>query len=370
MVRSTKGRFAVSFGPQGGFWLSTIFHLELITAILQQWYRRRKPDAKCYVGNKFNEEQGHEQDCVCDDTDFQCDFNYVLSNGECVMKGLEPIPAGQCTKDGQQYEGSSGYRKIPGDTCKGGLMKDQPIMKDCSLAQPDNGEPSHQTHNFDSPISQHFYFPESSTVLVQLADNTVWQSSNEGFTWKELLPDVNILSISMHTFANDRAYLITDSKRIYHTTDSGKSWNYINAPTEANVFGIAMLDFHPTRGDWLIYTGSIDCKDALSSKCRAVAYYTTDNGRRWYKFEEYVRQCSWARDERLKIDEQEIICESYKNKKGSQRSADYNPMQLVAGRNFYGKKTTLFDSVVGFATFSEFMIVAEVGPLGPGCVEA
>lgn len=197
-------------------------------------------------------------------------------------------------------------------------------------------------------------------MLIQLEDNTVWQSSNEGFNWKELLPDSKILSISMHAFANDRAYLITDSRKVHYTTDSGQSWNYINAPADPNPFGIAMLDFHPTRGDWMIYTGSSDCKDTLSTKCRAIAYYTTNNGRRWDKIDEYVRQCSWARDERLKVDEKEIICESYRDKKGSQRSADYNPMQLVAGKNFYGQKTVLFDSVVGFATFSEFMIVAEV----------
>jgi hypothetical protein len=283
-----------------------------------------------------------------------------MSNGECVMKGLESIPAGQCTKPGQQYEGSSGYRKIPGDTCTGGIKKDAPKQKDCSLAQPDNGEPSHQTHVFESPVAQHYYFTDSTIMLIQLEDNTVWQSSNEGFSWAQLHENDNILAVSMHSFADDRAYLLTDTKKIYHTTDSGRNWNNINLPADANPFGIAMLDFHPTRGDWLIYTGSIDCKDTMAEKCRAVAYYTTNNGRKWYKLEEYVRQCSWARDERLKIDEREIICESYKNKRGSQRSSEYNPIQLIAGREFYSKKTTLFDSVVGFTTFSEYMLVAEV----------
>ena len=37
-----------------------------------------------------------------------------------------------------------------------------------------------------------------------------------------------------------------------------------------------------------------------------------------------------------------------------------NPMQLVSGRDFYNKKTTMFNEIVGFAKFSEYLIVAEV----------
>lgn len=164
----------------------------------------------------------------------------------------------------------------------------------------------------------------------------------------------------MHQFSGERAYLITDKKRIYHTTDTGKSWNSIYPETEPNNLGITILDFHPTKPDWLIYTGSIDCASTLSSTCRAVAYYSTDHGKRWKKIDEYVRTCAWARDARLKIDEREIICESYKNKKGSQRSGDYNPLELIAGANYYSKKIKIFDAVVGFASFSEYLLVGQV----------
>jgi hypothetical protein len=91
-----------------------------------------------------------------------------------------------------------------------------------------------------------------------------------------------------------------------------------------------------------------------------VAYYSTDHGRRWKKIEEYVRTCAWARDARLKIDEREIICESYRNKKGSQNSGEYNPVELIAGASYYSKKIKLFESVVGFASFSEYLLVAQV----------
>jgi hypothetical protein len=42
-------------------------------------------------------------------------------------------------------------------------------------------------------------------------------------------------------------------------------------------------------------------------------------------------------------------------------------MQLVSGRDFYKKPTKMFDEIVGFAKFSEYLIVAEVR-LFPNCL--
>lgn len=51
----------------------------------------------------------------------------------CVPVGPEPIPAGVCTGNPDQlYKGSSGYRKIPGNTCVGGVKKDEKVDKKCS----------------------------------------------------------------------------------------------------------------------------------------------------------------------------------------------------------------------------------------------
>jgi len=76
-----------------------------------------------------------------------------------------------------------------------------------------------------------------------------------------------------------------------------------------------------------------------------------------------VKTCSWARDKRLKADERMILCETFKKKDGSQREKGNKPMELVAGGGYYTKKEKLFESVVGFATFSEYLIVAEVSSL-------
>ncbi|RXK41140.1 signal sequence binding protein [Tremella mesenterica] len=328
----------------------------------KQWYKRRKLDALCYVGHKFEDPVGHEENCPCTDKDYECDFNYVRSCHECVPVGPEAVPAGTCAKQDDQYLGSSGYRLIPGNTCdrESGVKKDEPVMKDCSSARPENGQASHVVHDFSSEIVQSAYFPQSQVVLLQLADSTVWQSVNEGFSWKQLYPDDTFLGLMMHAFSPERAYLLTNTRKIYYTTDTGRSWYTITPPMDPNNLGITLLDFHPTKPDWLIFTGSTDCGSAVSTKCRAVAYYSTDHGRRWKKIEEYVRSCVWARDERLKIDEREIICESYRDKKGSQTSGDYNPVEFIAGSNYYSRKKKLFDSVVGFASFSEYLLVAQL----------
>jgi hypothetical protein len=191
----------------------------------------------------------------------------------------------------------------------------------------------------------------------------VWQSSNEGFSWKQLKEDETFLGVTVHAYSSERAYLITNKRKIYYTTDTGKSWYYISTPMDPNNLNIPILDFHPTKADWLIYTGSTDCTSTLSTNCRAVAYYSTDHGRNWKKIEEYVKQCAWARDARLKVDEKEILCESYKNKKGSQNSPEYNPLELIAGSNYYSKKQKVFDDIVGFATFAEYLLVAQLNAM-------
>jgi hypothetical protein len=62
------------------------------------------------------------------------DYNYVPDGNECTLAGPESIPAGQCLNEGDRFWGSSGYRKIPGNTCDSskGLQKDKLTEKDCS----------------------------------------------------------------------------------------------------------------------------------------------------------------------------------------------------------------------------------------------
>ncbi|KAL0954074.1 hypothetical protein HGRIS_005224 [Hohenbuehelia grisea] len=327
----------------------------------KQWYKRRKPDADCYVGDKFHDPVEHEENCECHNDDFECDYNFIRNGDECVPAGPEPIPAGVCTNPDDTYKGSSGWRKIPGNTCTGGVKKDEKVEKKCSQAQPPEGDIVHQTFEFPSQVVQHAYFKKSSTILARLADHSVWQSSNEGYTWQQLFPEERFLAFYHHTYTDDRAYLITNTNKFFYTTDTGKTWHSLASPTEPNTFRAQVLRFHPDS-DYLIWTGNKDC-DGNAANCHAEAHYSRDNGRSWNFVESYVRNCAWAKDAALHTDPQQIICETYKDKTGSQRFlSSTNTLQLVGGNQFYRQKTKLFDQVVGFAKFSEFLVVAELAP--------
>ncbi|KAG1738508.1 hypothetical protein EDB19DRAFT_894550 [Suillus lakei] len=326
----------------------------------KKWYTRRKANADCYMGEEFHDPEGHDDKCPCKDHDYECDYNYVRSNGECVPSGPERIPSTKCTlgTPNEKYMGSSGYRKIPGNKCEGGSRMDEPMPKDCSRAEPVEGEIVYQIHPFPSDIVQSEYFKDSKTVLIRLADFTIWQSGNEGYTWEQKYPGERFLAFYMHSHSNDRAYLITSSKKFYYTTDTGRYWHSSEAPSPPNTFGAQVVRFQ-TRSDYLIWIGNVDCESGYEN-CRAQAQYTRNNGRDWQLVEDYIVNCDWVDGGELRIDTSRILCESYANKQGSQVfPGKDNALQLVSGTDYYTKKTKLFDHVVGFTKFSKFLIVAE-----------
>jgi hypothetical protein len=134
----------------------------------------------------------------------------------------------------------------------------------------------------------------------------------------------------------------------------------MNAPTPPNTFRTQVLRFH-LDPDKIIWTGNKDCDRPLAKNCHAEAQYSRDNGRSWNFLENYVVSCAWAKDVKLDADPTGILCESYRDKIGSQRffQSD-NPLSLVEGSNYFSNKKKLFNDVVGFAKFSEFLIVAQV----------
>lgn len=96
--------------------------------------------------DKFKDPVGREEDCECTDEDYEwsvkrrcdsdafSDFGFIPNGRQCDQASPEKIPDGECKKPTDQFRGSSGFRKIPGDTCRApsGKKKDDKVLKDCS----------------------------------------------------------------------------------------------------------------------------------------------------------------------------------------------------------------------------------------------
>ncbi|KAI5891897.1 uncharacterized protein SCHCODRAFT_01171214 [Schizophyllum commune H4-8] len=251
----------------------------------------------------------------------------ATKNGaSCVPVVPEPVPAGTCTtgQPDETYRGSSGYCKIPGDICEGGIAKDAPVEKQCMVAQ-------------------HADFKDSPTILVRVAARTIWQSANEGYT-----------GLSVFLRSGFSAFTITSTPATARTSSTEHT-----------------LLLHHGRRTELVPAGGIQPAEhvphagsALQSDVGLLDLaYSRDNGRRWTTIDECVQHCAWARDARLAADPNKIWCESFRDKKGSQRMfGGENPLELVVGSNYYMKMCRMFEHVASFVKFSEYLVVAAMGP--------
>jgi hypothetical protein len=100
-------------------------------------YIRRKRNARCFNGEEFDKRQIVDF-CECTEADWECDYGYYRPNSysacipinkdfENTTSKLQQGPPENCTGF---YEIPSGYRKITGDYCVGGVNKG-PVRKPC-----------------------------------------------------------------------------------------------------------------------------------------------------------------------------------------------------------------------------------------------
>ncbi|KAK1231898.1 vacuolar protein sorting/targeting protein PEP1 [Marasmius sp. AFHP31] len=336
----------------------------------KQYYKRRKADVDCYVGDKFTDPVARTDDCECTDEDYECDFNFNLNSQthKCELAGPEPVPEGVCASPNDKYMGSSGYRKIPGNTCSGGKTKDEKVERECKHAQQPEGSVVHTQFDFPATVVQHAYFKESQTILARTSNHQIWQSSNEGYSWTQIEPEQPIYAFYHHPHTPERGFLITDQKFMFVTTDNGRQWTKVPVPLPPNIFRAPVLRFQP-ESDHIIWIGAKGCGGSSGQPdgregCHAEAFFSRNNGRDWKFVEKYVGTCGWAKDSKLNADPTEIICESYADKTGDQPMGG-GQKELVVGPAYYqdaGKRQRIFESVVGFAKFDEFLVAAELHP--------
>ncbi|KAK2589539.1 vacuolar protein sorting/targeting protein PEP1 [Conoideocrella luteorostrata] len=353
----------------------------------KQTYRRRKKTADCFIKKEFKDILPTTEDCECTDADFECDYNFQRDpedHKKCKQAGPVPSPDDYCAKhpDGK-FQGSSGWRLIPGNTCKRaqGKQKDDKVERQCSDGNskpsqpPATGEISRKEKVFDFKLKgfETIYLEKSDTslstnetVIVWPAgdktqrENQIWMSHNHGKDWERILEGEKVRGIHPNMYNNDVVYFTMDkSDRIVYTIDRGQSFHSFKAPAPPRP-NVKPFGFHPNNKDWLLWMGSRCQKVGQEDDCDDPVWISTNRGDKWDIMLHYAEKCEFTGNTAYKFRaEKQIIClASSEERKGAN-------LTVITSDEFFQdkKKNVQYDrQVVNFATMSEFIILNTKDP--------
>lgn len=341
----------------------------------KQKFTRRKKDADCFMKQEHNLVEVQTTDCACTDADFECDYNFRRENGECVAAGPVIAPEGACVnaQPDDTFMGSSGWRLIPGNTCKrtDGKQKDDPIQRKCADSQsppksPASGKVESSQHVFEARSVEVHYLErgESSslddeTIIVKGAGK-ISITNDHGKTWDQPAAlNTETWGIVLHNHFKDMAFFIKTDGTVIYTINRGQSYDEFKAPTRPDVeaaIPVSPFAFHPDRRDWILWVGK-KCSEIDSKNCYNEASLSKDRGDNWQTIVRYVDRCEFTGSSAFSNfrAQDQIIC---KARAREDSSVEGNPWQIVTSNDFFETKKVVESDVKDFATMSEFIVVA------------
>lgn len=343
-----------------------------------QSFPRRKKKAECFLKQEFKHAVAKTEDCECSDKDYECDFNFEREDGKCVAKGPIVPPEGAChdAKPDDVFKGTSGYRKIPGNTCKPTEEMDdkyKDVDRKCSeiggkpsSPATDKVEQTLKTFEEDWDVWEKHYLErgdssssEGETIIMRGRKGSkpgpIYITNDHGKSWHapKDLEDEKILYIIPHHHFKDMVYFITTGKKVLYTADRGRTFHSFKAPNEPSNTALP-LAFHPDKKNWLLWMGT---KCESSDDCYGVVSYTKDGGDHWQSPSRYARRCEFTGSSAYKYPdrkEEQILCLKHE-KEGKSKD---NPMVLVSTNDWFDNEEIREKNVKGFATMAEFIVVA------------
>ncbi|BFZ53716.1 vacuolar protein sorting/targeting protein PEP1 [Savitreella phatthalungensis] len=328
----------------------------------KQFYMRKKTEARCFVADWSASDE--QEPCECSKDDYECDYNFVEDKGSCVPVSIRAImPAGACKPGDKTFRASSGYRKIPGNTCKGEALE-LTEERDCPK-QDDAAKdlPTVVSHDLPDSIKQYFFLErtenasgDDETIVAHLENGEVWITHDFGLQWARVLEAEEIVAVIPHRYFKDWLYCLTEGKIAFVSKDRGQTFRKLSLPAPPNAMGRPIFEFHSTRSGKLIFMGQQGCERASAHNCRITAFRTENGGGDWEKLYDHVEGCAYigmtAVDARADL----VYCTTRLDDSGDLTGR----LQLASSVDFFETRKTHFEEVLGFAVFDEFVVVAEV----------
>lgn len=168
-------------------------------------------------------------------------------------------PEGACKEGHDTFQGSSGYRLIPGNTCvqRDGVVKDEPVERKCDQTKtpPATGEINTEITTFKGEQFVEYYYLErcetcegdDETVIMRTDRREAYLSSDHGKHWAPVQKGEDIVAIYPHEHNNDRVYVVTPTKTVFYSDNRGRKFHHFEAPEVPNVDHLQILGFHPKR---------------------------------------------------------------------------------------------------------------------------
>lgn len=322
----------------------------------KQFFRRRKADADCVIDADFKDPEPIYETCECTKADFECDFNFERSTDreECLPVSTLPVPENACKSAGDTYTGSSGWRLIPGNECKGGINLAKQVERPCSdtVKKPASGKISFEKTVFQATnFAQWYYLERASsvkgtdeTVIMLTSEEDIYISRDHGKTWAPILEGEFITAIVPNPHYHDRVYFLTSTDTVHYTIDRGENFDSFKAPNPMSLNKLPVLKFHTDYKDWLLWAGE------ERSHARTNIYYTKDRGDNWQTLARGARKCDFIH----RMDKDELIfCERYEHEDPEQS------LQLLSSETFFADEQLIYNDILDFATMNEFIIVAQ-----------
>lgn len=327
----------------------------------KQFYRRRKADADCVIDEEFKDPVPIYEPCECTMADFECDFNFERSpdRKECIPAGPLPVPADACRNPTDTYKGSSGWRMIPGNACKGGVTLDQEVERPCSdtIVKPPSGQVSSEKTLFKATSFREWYYlervttssdplhKEDETIIMSTSEQDIYITKDHGKTWALILEGEPIVQIMPNPNFHDAVYFLTGSEKVFYTFDRGMNFESFKAPKPPSTIPLPRLRFHPDYKNWLLWSGDEKSHD------RTNVYYSKDRGDNWNTLVRGARRCDFIH----RADKDELVfCERYENEDPETKN-----LELLSSTTFFADENLHFKDVLDFATMNEFIIVAQ-----------
>lgn len=329
----------------------------------KQYFWRRKVDRKCFIKENYSELQVIEENCPCSNNDYECDYDFMKYNDKCLGQTPQKIPPDACKKPDDVFWASSGYRKIPGNTCdsKRGVIKDNKIEVSCNTDSHLDKIKITLT-DFEGKIMNYYYLKKNDdsndkndtdeTILILTDQLELHVSHDQGNQWSQILANENILFMYQNIYTSEQVYFFGTNKKAWVTKNRCLTIEKIQLPTYSHAGYIP--EFHPDNKDWIIYTG---CKEnKIMQECETESYYSLDAGNSWNFLVSNSRSCSWIKTKNFNANKNLIYCEIYLS--DSKKSSD-NPVKLVYSTDFFNTYNVLFDYIADYARFEEFIILAK-----------